>query len=267
MLNNKGQTLIFVAFVMIIALSIGVVISDRIIGGLNRSSGFDSSARALGVAQALSERVLALPNTTLDAYIQNNNCSTACNLSITGSDGVISTATATLSYAGSTATEFNVSVQKDSVYEVNLSGFSNSASINVCWENADSGNNPSVVASHVYGTSSYSIVKYAHNSTSTVYTANGFSTAGAYLSYPNCFTVTAKTNPKLLRVRAVYNDLKLHIIPQSGSTLPVQGYLITSVGAVNNVKRTVKYIKSSAFSPFPLDFAIFSTSETSGLGN
>ena len=77
--NQKGQTLVIVLLVMILALATGLIVSNRVIQGFKRSVKIDSSVRALGVAEALVERILTLNSGTLDDYIANNSCGSACH--------------------------------------------------------------------------------------------------------------------------------------------------------------------------------------------
>lgn len=266
-MKEKGQTLIFVLLVMVLALGIGLTISRRIISGYKRSTSLDSSSRALAVSEAALEKFLALPTLTLDTYIQNNNCGSNCTISITGNDGLVATATVALAYSGNSTNQVDVLVKKDQTYEANLSGYSSSAPLEICWNNSTSGNNPSIYASYVNGNAPYTLNKYAYNAASTIYSSNGFSNSSPDLTYPNCFTIPAKTSPRLLRIRAIYNDAQVRVIPKNGATIPIQGYLITSTGSINNVKKTVRAIRTKPFLPSSFDFAVFSTSLTEPLQN
>lgn len=266
-LNSKGQTLIGVMLVMIIALAMGITISQRILSGYIRTTNIDSSARAESVAKAAAEKVLAYSTTALDSYITNNNCGSNCTLSIVGADGVTASAVVTLSFAGNSASAQTSLISKDSTYEINMVGYSDSQQLELCWDNAVTGNNPSIYVSYIFGTNPYQISKYAYNSASTQYSTNGFDSSSPDLSYANCVNLPAKTAPQFARVRAVYNDVNLHVIPKGGATLPIQGYLITSVGTVGTIKRTVTVIKSKPYLPTVFDFAIFSSSDSSPLQN
>ncbi len=259
--------MIFVLLVMVIALGIGLTISRRIIGGYKRTTALDSSSRAIAISEAALEKFLVLPTSTLDTYIQNNSCGSNCTISITGNDGLVATATVTLSYSGNSTTQVDTLVKKDQTYEANLSGYSSSAPLEVCWNNSTSGSNPSIYATHISGAAPYVINKYAYNAASTIYSSNGFTNSSPDLTYPSCFTIPAIATPKILRVRAVYNDASVHIIPKNGATIPIQGYLITSTGYVNNVKKTVKALRTKPFLPSTFDFAVFSTSSTDPFQN
>ncbi len=264
--NQRGQTLIVVLMLMIISLSIGLAVSQRIISGSKRSVTLDSSSRAQAVAEAAIEKMLPVSTSTLDGYITNNNCGTNCQLTIAGADGVSATAAVTLAYAGNSSSLFNTKIEKDSVTELDLTGYGNRA-LEICWDGS-SGNTPSVAALFVYGASvPYSSQRYAYNSASTTHSSNGFSAAAPDLSYANCFTIAAQSNPRFVRVRALYADLNLYVIPMSGGTLPVQGYLMTSVGRFGGVTKTVQALKSRSFVPASFDYVLFNTSEDTVLTN
>jgi Tfp pilus assembly protein PilX len=264
--NQKGQTLIVVLMLMIISLSIGLAVSQRIISSSKRSVTLDSSSRAQAVAEAAIEKMLPTSTTTLDSYITNNNCGTNCQLTISGADGVSATATVTLAYAGNSTSLFNTKVERDAVTELDLTGYGNRA-LEICWDGS-SGNTPSVSALFVYGASvPYTSQRFAYNSASTTHSSNGFSTAAPDLSYANCFTIGAQSNPRFVRIRALYSDLNLYVIPKSGGTLPVQGYLMTSVGRFGGVTKTIQALKSRSFVPASFDFVLFNTSEDTVLTN
>ena len=267
-MNEKGQTLIVVMMVMIIALATGLVVSERIISGQRRTTTLDSSSRALFVAEALVERILNYPPSTLDTYITNNSCGSNCALTIVGDDNITADAVATLAFSGNSTDTFDIDVNKDETYEINLIGYSGSAAIELCWDDATTGDNPSVYVTYIHGSASpYTMNKYAYNSASTLYSSNGFTSSAPADGYSNCFTITAKTGPQFIRVRPAYNDLALHVVPKNGATLPSQGYVITSTGSVNEIKKTIQVIKTKPFLPSEFDFAIFSTGADNPLQN
>jgi len=76
--NEKGQTLVIVFMMMIIALSIGLSVSSRYIKSLGILSRADNSARAHAVAEAAIEHLLLLPIATLESYAQNGTCGADC---------------------------------------------------------------------------------------------------------------------------------------------------------------------------------------------
>jgi type II secretory pathway component PulK len=67
--KQKGQTLVIVLFIMVVALTIGVIISNRFIKTLRDISQSDSSSRALAVAEAAIENILLVPQETLEDYV------------------------------------------------------------------------------------------------------------------------------------------------------------------------------------------------------
>ncbi|MBI4091265.1 hypothetical protein HY419_00770 [candidate division WWE3 bacterium] len=265
--DQKGQTLIIVLLVMIMALAMGIVISERLLRSTRRSTQIDSSARALAVSEAAMERILLTPNSTLESYIDNNSCGSSCQLTITGTDGVVANASVTLAYSGNSVSGVTVDIDKNTVYEIDLADYPDNTPVELCWDNATFGYNPSIYVTHVYSSTPFSVVKYAYNSASTVYSSNGFSASAPDLTYPNCATIPGKSSQDLIRVRALYNNVRLYVVPKNGATLPIQGYLITSVGFVNNVKRTVTAMKTKSYLPAEFDFALFNTSTSEAFQN
>ena len=145
-------------------------------------------------------------------------------------------------------------------------GYSNTQPIELCWDDAKTGPNPSLYIDYVHGTP-FAFNKYAYNSASTIYSSNGFASSSADITYPNCVTLPAKTTPRFIRVIAFYNDVTLYIVPKGGAALPSQGYLVSSTGQVNSVKKTIRAIKTFPTIPINFDFTIFSTSDENPLQN
>lgn len=269
--NESGQTLVIIVFVMVIALAVGIGISNRFVSNLRISSVVDSSGRAVSVAEALVERLLIVDNSTLEDYINFGSCGSNCTLTIPGIDGVDATATATLSYEGNTSDPLQVPLTVSETVEVNLDTYNDLSDSWVCWDDISGfpgSAQPSIVAMHVFGNSgSYSMNTYAYNAISSTNTSNGFDTATALYGYDNCITISGQNNPRLLRLRPIYNSVTAYFIPDSGVTVPSQGIRIEAEGSVLDTRKTVTVIKSATSLPVDFDFAIISRSETEPLSN
>jgi len=269
MRNKKGQTLIIVVLTMMMALAVGISISSRFLKSVNVTTRSDSSNRALAVAEALTERLLVKPYATLKGYIDFGNCGTECALSINGTDGVLATASAVLSYVGNDSNSLPVSLKRDKVTEVYLTGYTANKTLSVCWNNPQSGGEGSVAGFLVYDTggSTYVLSNFAYNSLNSVYSSNGFSQAVSDFGYTNCFNIVGQTTPKLLRLKSVYNDVEAYVIPAAGATIPVQGILIKSTGTVQNSTRVISVTKSNSYLPIPFDYTIQVKSTTNPFSN
>lgn len=266
--NQKGQTIVAVFVIMVVALSVGVAISSRFLKGLKMATRTDSSSRAYAVAEAAVEKVLKIPYDSLVEYINFGNCGADCYLELLGEDGITAVADVALSIVGDSSVPYLVSLRKGEVVEVNLDGYGSSSSIYVCWNHPLSGDRPSIWAIHLFGTvGSYEADTYAYNSVGTVYGDNGFSDAAASLGYDSCFTVLGKSNPIGLRLRVFYNDAEVYIVPTGGENIPSQGILISSTGVFDDVQRKVEVVMGNPFLPAPFDFALFQKSTTLPLSN
>lgn len=269
MRNQKGQTLIIVVLTMMMALAVGVSVSSRFLKSVNVTTRSDSSNRALAVAEALTERLLAKPYATLKGYIDFVNCGTECALTINGTDGVLAIASAVLSYVGNSPSPLSVSLKRNKVIEVDLTGYTANKTLSVCWNNPQSGGEASITGFLIYDTggSTYVLSNFAYNSLNSVYSSNGFSQSAGNYGYTNCFNIAGQTTPKLLRLKSVYNDVEAYVIPAAGANIPVQGILIKSTGTVQNATRVVSVTKSNSYLPIPFDYAIQVKSTTEPFSN
>jgi hypothetical protein len=265
--NEKGQTLVIIFFVMLLALIIGVGISDRFITALRSLTRTTLNYRAYAVAEAAVENILLRSTTELEDFINFNSCGSDCYLEITNADGIVETAVITLSFLGNSSEPFGINLHKDSVSEVSLAHYGNSKNITVCWD-SPVGTLPAVTGTLVYKptASTFSLNAFSYNSVGSLYN-NGFPTSAAAHGYQNCFTVNSLQDPQILRLRAVYTDVEAVIIPDSSATLPSQGILIESVGTVLDTSRKITVIKTNSVVPLPFDFVIFNKSTTDPLAN
>ena len=263
-LDNKqaGQTLVVIVMLMIISLGVGVAISTRFIKGLSMLSKTDNSARALAVAEAAAERILLLPNDTLKGYIQNNNCTTDCNLEIVGADGVKANAAVTLSFVGNSPSAYNLYARTVSSGQVSLSGYTSDQPVYICWND----DNMSIYTTYVYKDGDkYEADSYAYNSAMTSHSENNFSIAVGAYGYANCFTVNARKTPIMLRIKSVYADGDVFVLPSVGHNLPIQGISIVSRGKVLEEVRTVTVVKSDPILPSIFDYTLYQKSPSEPL--
>jgi len=261
--KEKGQTLVAIVILMVLALTVGVVVSNRFIKSLRDISQSDSSSKALAVAEAAVERMLLLSNETLEGYINFNNCGSACVLEITGVLGQKVRADVTLSFIGASNEPFQLKGEEGQVSQVSLSGYTSGSTLSVCWDD-----NSSLYASYIYDQSG--VIKsniYAYNPVGYTGFSNGFTNASPSLGHQNCFNITAVNTPKLLRIKPFSSDPLIYVIPSGGQNLPSQGILITSTGRAGNAIRVVKVLKATSSAPEYFDFVIYQKSQTEPLSN
>jgi hypothetical protein len=246
---QKGQTLIIVVSVMILALAIGVTVSTRFLKTLRSVSEADLSSRAVAVAEAGAERMLVLPMATLSDYITNNSCGSSCSITITGTDGVTSTATIVLSFEGNTPAAYPITLDAAQTTEISLAGYPSSRNVSVCLTNTALINPLSVSALFLYGhKGSYKVDNYF------------FDTFG-------CHVITGRSSPVSLRIKSVYDDITGTVLPDTNLTIPSQGILIASSGKSGDIVKKVTVLKTDPVLPTEFDFILYSKSESDPLSN
>lgn len=265
--KQNGQTLIIIILVSLLALGMGLTISSRFIKTFRSHITTDSSSRALAVAEAAIENMLLKPQTTLEGYINYNNCGSNCYYEIVGVDGVKASATIKLSFVGNSSDAYKLSLKTNESGEVSMAGYPNNQNVSVCW-NSSSGNYPSIKALFFYGSAgSYAVDNYAYNSVGSSNSDNGFSTVSSGGGYNSCFTVIGKQTPQTLRVSSIYGDADVYIVPSVGASIPEQGILIEADGVVSDITRKIKVIKSATYLPTQFDYILYQKSKTDPLSN
>ena len=262
--NEKGQTLVIVFMMMVIALSIGLSVSSKYIKSLGILSRADNSARAHAVAEAAIEHLLLLPIATLEDYAQNGTCGANCSLTITSAEGQELTATVELSKLGNSSEPFLLDLEQTVSSQVDLMGYPDNTNINVCWNTEDL----SVEAIFIHGTiGDYEADAMSYNPTTTTHGDNNFDLAAPLLGYSNCFTFNSQTDSAMLRLRSVYNDGPAVVIPSGGANLPVQGLLLESTGIAGSSQKKVSVIITDPVLPAIFDYAVYQRSTTDPLSN
>ena len=266
-IDSKGQTIAAILLLLTLALIVGTGVSARFITTLRTRVTTDFSYRAEGAAQALAERILLKDFQTLKDYITYNNCGSNCTLTISQS-GIDSSATASLSYVGNSSAPYEVNLKTTESSEVSLLSYGNNKNLNVCWNNLSSGVKPSVIALYVSGTTgSYQADSYAVNASGSSYSSNGFISASPNFGYSNCFTITGKSSPQILRLRSVYANVNVYVLPLAGSNIPSQGIKIISKGSSGNATKTIVVTKSDTFLPVDFDYTLFQNAVDETLTN
>lgn len=263
MKETKGQTLVAIVVLSVLALTVGIIISNRFIKGLRGITESDNSSKALAIAEAGVERILLMPNETLEEYINFNSCGDTCLLEVTAPLGQKITAEVTLSFAGNSNDTFEADIKEGEVYQINLVGYGQGVGIDICWNDV-----ASFYASYIFEQGSQ--VKssaYAYNSTSYSGFDNGFSSAFSNHGYSSCFNILAEGIPKKLRLKSFYSDSTFYVVPDATQNLPVQGVLITSTGRAGNAIKTVSVLKSDTTAPEFFDYVLYQRTSSGPLSN
>lgn len=267
--REKGQTLIAVIVLLIIALSIGITVAEGFYKRMRTFSNTDSLSRANAVAEASVERILLVPIETLYGYILNNNCGAACHYEITGADGILSISDLTLSLLGNTSDPYKIPLTGNQTNELKLTGYGSNQDLSVCWNyTGPNPQAPAVFAILISGlTGSQVADSYAYNSSGSSNLDNGFSLAAAGNGYNDCFTVTGKPSPLALRLRSFYSDVDVYVIAANGQVIPIQGIKIVADGKTAESTKRITVTKREIVLPTQFDYVLLQKSATDPLSN
>jgi len=255
-MSQKGQALVSVVFLMLIALSAGIIISSRFFKSLHVFTKSDNSAKASYVSEALAERLLYKSEDTLTDYVNNNSCLQECYVQF--EDG--SEAYAEVKILGNSSDEYSFKVAKDTSTEINLEGYPTDSYMDICWNDR-----ASVAGMYINKSSGeYQVDTYAYNAVSSEYDSD-FEVASPAYEYANCFRLNTHDTPILMRLKAFYEDTYLNIIPNPSSVLPKQGFLIKSNGRFLDTYKSISVTKKHSISPDIFDYVLYQTSSETSL--
>lgn len=261
--DQTGQTLVVIVFLMIVATTVGVTISNRFISTLKGFVRTDDSVKALKAAEAIVEQLLIVPNQTLEGYIAFGNCGSACTYSVTEPNGNVVSANVTLEYSGNSTDPFSLNLAPGEAGQISLLGYAAGSPIDICWQGSSS-----VHAAYIYIESAVTkITSYAVNSVSSPYNDNGFDTAAANHGYPNCFTINTIGTPQYVRIRPYYEQAALYAVPAIGQVIPRQGIIMDARGYSGESVKHITVLKTDPMAPAFFDYALLQTSGTSDLTN
>lgn len=284
----KGQAVIIVLLIMVVALTVGISISLRSTKNIRISTRTEESQRAFSAAEA-----------GLEAILSGGGPSVSGDLSSGGTQQIKYSATKT-HYGDGLNFVVPADIARDDTQQVWLvSHVENTVeitddcsgtdlfkrcyqnnTINVCWGNTVNVDVPALEATLVYKEGGiYKIRKYAYDPDQAT-RLNNFSVsslnagncdAGVYysqLSFP-IINILSGDRYLALRLRLLYNTNKQKIAVRStGSDLPYQGELFDSTGTVHITAsetevRSLEFKKSYPYLPGIFDFALYSGSDIS----
>lgn len=269
----KGQTLVIILLGTSVALTVALAVSVRTISTLKQTTTSAQAQEALAAAEAGAE--IALNNLKSGTCVNDGDpgCSSG---DVTLTNGSIYSFVTTKAGGGNDA--YLLDLAQDITQEVKLLGYTG-GSVKVCWydPNLDGTSEPSNALELMYvydsgGTKG--IAKYAYNGAATP--ANGFSSpsngctvsvGGKQVSFGHYVNVATNNTPQILRVKAMYGNVSAAVEPQSGVSLPAQGYVVASTGrsADGSVKKAIRVTKSLPALPAIFDYALYSGSTTQPL--
>jgi len=271
--NQKGQTLLFVVVAMTIALSIGINASVRTLTSLSRTSRTDTASRALAAAEGGVERYLALSSRELEEATTGScpegvydNATSSCKIEFeNASDILVSQAYVSVERYNPIFYPFTLEsgqVKEIKLYESSTSSYYSDSQIEICWTS----NTKSDVIYLSYNSSGVQERGglTGNDSPGVPYDTEGFSNAGAgHDGFTNCEAVDIGNNIFGLRIRSVGGESDVAVFPTGGATLPLQGYIITSIGRLEQdqdvtATRIIRVMKSLPYLPVSFDFALYS---------
>ena len=139
--------------------------------------------------------------------------------------------------------------------------------IHVCWNNEVV--DTAVIVNYLYMTPDnlYKTESYAYNSSNVQNLNNGLLLASPMFGFNSCFTVAAIGTPIALRLKTTQPKQTVTIVPDISAQLPVQGIIITSIGEVGSIKKSVTVLKQIPTIPLEFDYALYQESTTLPLTN
>ncbi len=263
---HKGQALIMVLLVLGITATIGLSIMSRSITEVSVSTTTDESARALEAAEAGVEKSLGgviVSSSGSDTIPDSNASFRVSNTAVAG--------TANTNYSvpyrltpGDVASVY-LQGQDSNGAPITYSG----SGLRICWGDG-SGTRPAMEAVLYYlsgGVVTVGRNGYDGNSRSKFKTTDGNTgscSGGTYQSSHyipfSDLGMTAGSTPLVLRLRLVYNTTPqtLLVMPDAGTTLPVQGKDVISTGESGSATQRLHVIQSNPDTPMMFDMALFS---------
>lgn len=257
--NQKGQILLFVIVILTVALSIGVAISTRTLASLSRVTREDTSNKVLSAAESGIETFLTKTEEELNAI--EGDTSVTFTDPISGIDTV---ADITIEKYSSNYTSEGLAFNLDTGYvkDINLDGYT--GDIDICWDNNSTALSY-IVYKKVTGISEKGIINGEDSTISTNNLSNNIPKANPNTYAAGCETLTIDANTYGVRLRTLYNNANIYVIPKSG-TFPIQGHKITSTGKlyiegkVTTTKKVIVY-RSNASIAGIFDDAIYMTED------
>ena len=278
--ETKGQALLFVVVAMTIALAVGINASVRTISSLSRTSRTDTASRALAAAEGGIERYLQLSTPELEQIISGNcvvgtydNESGTCLIEFdTSGDVIVSQAFVSLERFEPDYYPFKLEpgqVKEVNLYDYNSGAYYGSSSVEICWTStfdparSQTGSEIMYLAYDDSGVQARGGLT-GDNPPSGDYESGGFENAsGGNGEFDNCEAVDITNNVYGLRIRSMGGPSSVGVYPTGGERLPLQGYVIESVGRISQetgvtATRTISVIRSLPYLPVSFDYALYS---------
>lgn len=291
--NEKGQLIVYVIVGLTILLAMGVGASFRAISIIGDFSDTDTAQRAQAAAEGGAENVLSLPNSDLENWLDPPQMSAICtslggniesnqcrfDFAAQSEDKISTKALVDVSYFNETdpiTHEVGFEAKSGQVKEIDLTNYSeDSETLDICWtENDNTGiyyivlyEDTSVRKGLVPCHTTLSGCLFGGSAGTLDTTILREGDIGIYTSCARVGIDAVQPPPIKLRIYplTVSNSdqiTSMAVIPTDGSSLPNQGYKITSIGSLVepsdiSIKKTITVYKSFPYLPGIFDFALY----------
>ncbi|MBI2011559.1 pilus assembly PilX N-terminal domain-containing protein [Candidatus Daviesbacteria bacterium] len=279
MRNQKGQVVIILLLVMLVALTIGLSIVQNSINDIASSTKTEQSSRAFSAAEAGIEKALLTQTNVASFSLGNESSATVLvnnNLPLSN-QGLEYPPIGKLDFAHFWLADPNN----------NLVGFYTDNSFTVYFGNCDLttptclavASKPAIEVNVITEqASSYRSFKYYFDSQNLRTPPNNFQLATCSNSGQSPINTTTSSSsifyckatingyigvPILARVRILYSDQfqKLAVLPSANKALPPQAAIYKATGSAGNIQRKITIFRVQDVVPYFFDFAIFSAGE------
>ncbi len=274
--SQAGQIVLILVLVTVVGLTVGLSLVSRTVTDIRISSQIEQSNRAFtaaeaGVESALKGAVIGGPT----GKVSLSDYNVTANYNVSSIGGTNSTFNFPSTEINNSVTLWLANHNEDGSLDESAT-YSPDSDLDICWGSADS--NPAVILTLFYkeGTE-YKITKGAYDAgtISRGALSNYFLAASSIGGYcdgnfkykktikfssasPDGFGISSSSKLLALRIRPVYENTMLAVKPPTGTNLPIQGKIITSVGKTDTgIVRKMQVIQSYPILPAQLDYTLF----------
>lgn len=289
--NEKGQVVIIMLMVMLIALAVGLAVIGRSLNDISTSTKVEDSTRAFSAAEAGIERALkedfSTPSSSLSINYFTNQANALVNIY------TIPAATRALEYPKIGKASFAEFWLADPSKDQNLDGVADAYytqpsfdlyfGVPQTYTNAEDKPAIEVRVFYLNGVNKIDSTTSYFDTNSTRWTTNGFSPCtpdpsgnantivtndGSSASFYCKVTVNSypvalpNFYPILARVRLLYSNINhpMALQPTGGASLPHQVNIYRSVGTVGNIQRQLEVFRQKYVMPHFFDYTLFAAS-------
>lgn len=279
--KQKGEIILIILLVMAVGLTIGLSVAGRSLTDVRLSNQIEESGRAFSAAEAGIEEALKAGITSTTATYQGSTTNATYKVALSSLGGTASQFSfPNTILEGDTQTIWLVP-NLDTGPDLSAGNQYAANTITICWSKiSETATIPALEISLFYQAvdGSDKVTRIAYDSEvsrsgngfdNTVTTPGTCTDQSSTYNYQVNLDFTTMPDPSpvsgniliALRLRPVYADAKIAVIPETGITLPEQGKNISSTGQTDSgVTRKWNVVQTYAASQDIFDYAIWSKS-------